>query len=73
LGPAYSAIFQRILSNPSLEVIGLPAIEIYSTARIGRRGGLAQVSIAIPVKLRKGLSTGMRGDSLTADATMPVP
>jgi AraC family transcriptional regulator len=73
LGPAYSAIFRRILNNPSLEVIGLPAIEIYPTARIGRRRGLAHVSIAIPVKLRKSLSTSKRGDSLTAGATMPAP
>jgi AraC family transcriptional regulator len=58
---AYAAILERLWSNATVEVIGLPAIEIYQTTQIGRRHGLAHVSIAIPVKSRKGLSTTDRG------------
>ena len=49
LGPAYASIFERLGRMPKLEVVGLPAIEIYRTTRVGVRDGLAQVSIAIPV------------------------
>ncbi|MGO9466316.1 MAG: GyrI-like domain-containing protein [Isosphaeraceae bacterium] len=63
LQPAYAAILKRLRSNSTVEVIGLPAIEIYQTTRIGRRHGLAQVSIAIPVKSRTGSSIGDRGKS----------
>jgi hypothetical protein len=34
---------------PTLDIIGLPAIEIYPTTQVGARGGLARVAIAIPV------------------------
>ncbi len=57
LQPAYAAIFERLRSNAAVEIIGLPAIEIYQTTRIGPRQGLAQVSIAIPVKSRTGTSS----------------
>jgi AraC family transcriptional regulator len=50
LGPVYSSIIQRLRSNRSIAVVGLPAIEIFRTTRIGPRHGLASVSIAIPVK-----------------------
>jgi AraC family transcriptional regulator len=66
LKPAYTAIFERLRSDSTVEVIGLPAIEIYQTTRIGRRHGLAQVSIAIPVKSRTGLSIG--GDRKKANS-----
>jgi AraC family transcriptional regulator len=49
LGPAYAAVFERLQADPAIEIIGLPAIEIFQTTRIGPRYGLAQVSIAIPV------------------------
>ena len=50
----FSNVFDN---NPALEIIGLPAIEIYQTTRIGQRDALAQVSIAIPVKSRRGASS----------------
>jgi AraC family transcriptional regulator len=53
LRPAYVGILERLKSNPAVEVIGLPAIEIYQTTPVGPRHALAQVSIAIPVKARK--------------------
>jgi AraC family transcriptional regulator len=56
LQPAYAAILERLRFNSTVEIIGLPTIEIYQTTRIGRRRGLAQVSIAIPVKPRTGFS-----------------
>ena len=57
LHPAYTAILERLRSSSTVEVIGLPAIEIYQTMRIDRHHGLAQVSIAIPIKSRTGLSS----------------
>lgn len=63
LQPAYAAILERLQSNSTIEVIGLPAIEIYQTTRIGRRHGPALVSIAIPVKSRTGLSISDRAKS----------
>jgi hypothetical protein len=54
-----------------VEVIGLPALEIYQTTRIGQRHGLAQVSIAIPVKSRRSCRTvnggkpAVKGSGLT--------
>jgi hypothetical protein len=44
---------------PALDIIGLPAIEIYRTTRVGARDGLARVAIAIPVATR-GLMVGAR-------------
>jgi AraC family transcriptional regulator len=60
---AYAAILERLRTNSTVEVIGLPAIEIYQTTRIGRRHDLAQVSIAIPVKSRAASSIDDRGKS----------
>jgi AraC family transcriptional regulator len=56
MGPAYGRIFERLQDNPAIEIIGLPAIEIYRTTRVGQGGAMAQVSIAIPVK-RSGQPT----------------
>jgi hypothetical protein len=42
-------IFERLNAMPSAQILGLPALEIYRTTRIGERDGVAQVSIAIPV------------------------
>jgi len=58
LQPAYAAILERLRSNSAIEIIGLPAIEIYQTTGIGCRNGLAQVTIAIPVRSRTSLSPG---------------
>jgi AraC family transcriptional regulator len=63
LQPAYGAILELLRSNSAVEMIGLPAIEIYQTTRIGERHGLAKVSIALPIKSRPGLSNGHRRKS----------
>ena len=49
LGPAYESILERLGKMPKLDIIGLPAIEIYRTTQIGSLDGLARVAIAIPV------------------------
>jgi AraC family transcriptional regulator len=51
LGPAYASILERLGKMP-LDIIGLPAIEIYRTTRVGARDGLARVAIALPVAMR---------------------
>ena len=51
LQPGDEVITPSFTYFATVEVIGLPAIEIYQTTRIGRRHGLAQVSIAIPITL----------------------
>ena len=38
--------------HATLDIIGLPAIEIYRTTQVGARDGLARVAIAIPVATR---------------------
>jgi AraC family transcriptional regulator len=63
LQPAYAAILERLRSTSTVEIIGLPAIEIYQTTRIGERHGLARASIALPVRSRPGLSNGDRRQS----------
>jgi hypothetical protein len=55
MGPAYESILDRLRNNPDLEIIGLPAIEIYRTTRVGQRDAMARASIAIPVRSRRGL------------------
>ena len=52
LGPAYASILERLGKMPKLEIIGLPAIEIYRTTQVGARDGLARVAIAIPIATR---------------------
>jgi AraC family transcriptional regulator len=52
LQAAYATIFERLRVNGKIEIIGLPAIEIFQTTRIGEQHGLAHVTIAIPVKSR---------------------
>jgi AraC family transcriptional regulator len=56
MGPAYAEIFERLGNTPTLEIIGLPAIEIYRTTRVGERDAMARATIAIPVKSRGGLT-----------------
>ena len=61
MGPAYGSILDRLGNNPDLEIIGLPALEIYRTTRAGQRDALARASIAIPVRSRGGARpTGTR-------------
>jgi len=55
LGPAYASIMERLVNMPKLDIIGLPAIEIYRTTLVGARDGLARVAIAIPVAARGSL------------------
>jgi AraC family transcriptional regulator len=52
LRPAYESILERLRTMPRLDIIGLPAIEIYRTTRVGARDGLARVAIAIPAAVR---------------------
>jgi AraC family transcriptional regulator len=59
LAPAYRTILERLTSDPALEIIGLPAIELYQTTRVGHNDAVAQVSIAIPVA-GDPLGTGAR-------------
>ncbi len=54
LGPAYASIMERLGNMPKLDIIGLPAIEIYRTTQVGALDGLARVAIAIPVSTRGG-------------------
>ena len=55
MGPAYASILDRLRNHPDLDVVGLPAIEIYRTTRVGHRDGMARASIAIPVRSRGGV------------------
>jgi AraC family transcriptional regulator len=52
LGPAYASIIERLATMPAIDIIGLPALEIYRTTEVGARDGLARVAIAIPVATR---------------------
>ena len=51
MGPAYGSILERLQDRRGLVIIGLPAIEIYRTTRVGQRDALARASSAIPVKV----------------------
>jgi len=57
MGPAYAAILDRLCNNPDLDVIGLPAIEMYRTTPVGQRDAMARATIAIPVKSRRGIAS----------------
>jgi len=54
MGPAYASILERLSNTPDLDVIGLPALEIYRTTRVGQRDAIARASVAIPVRSRRG-------------------
>lgn len=56
MGSAYAAIFERLGHDSGVDVIGLPAIEIYRTTRVGQRDAIARASIAIPVRPLPGVS-----------------
>jgi AraC family transcriptional regulator len=60
LGPAYKSILERLHNMRALDIIGLPAIEIYRTTEVGARDGLARVAIAIPVATRRRMVSAAR-------------
>jgi AraC family transcriptional regulator len=49
LGAAYAAIFPRVTQLPKHRLIGLPAVEIYQTARVNARLQLNVTDICLPV------------------------
>jgi AraC family transcriptional regulator len=49
LGAAYAAIFPRVIHLPKRRLIGLPAVEIYQTARVNARLQLNVTDICLPV------------------------
>jgi len=53
LKPAYESIMERLGHMPTLDIVGLPAIEFYRTTPVGALDGLARVAIAIPVATRR--------------------
>ena len=49
LPAAYAAIFPRVTQLPRHQLIGLPAVEIYQTARVNARLQLNVTDICLPV------------------------
>jgi AraC family transcriptional regulator len=49
LPAAYAAIFPRVTHLPKHQLIGLPAVEIYQTARVNARLELNVTDICLPV------------------------
>lgn len=49
LPAAYEAIFPRVMQLPTYQLIGLPAVEIYQTARVNARLQLNVTDICLPV------------------------
>ena len=49
LPAAYEAIFPRVTRFPRHRLIGLPAVEIYQTARVNARLQLNVTDICLPV------------------------
>jgi DNA gyrase inhibitor GyrI len=49
LPAAYEAIFPRVTQLPKHQLIGLPAVEIYQTARVNARLQLNVTDICLPV------------------------
>jgi len=49
LAEAYAAIFPRVIQLPKHQLIGLPAVEIYRTARVNARLHLNVTDICLPV------------------------
>lgn len=50
LEQAYGVLFQELLRKENIEIIGLPAIEIYRTTRINPHYALNETDIFIPVR-----------------------
>jgi predicted transcriptional regulator YdeE len=53
LPSAYAAIFPRIVQLPGYRVVGLPAIEVYHTARINVAYDMNHTDIYLPVVPRQ--------------------
>ena len=49
LPAAYAAIFPRVIRLPKHQLIGLPAVEIYQTARVNAHTQLNVTDICLPV------------------------
>lgn len=50
LEQAYGILFQQLMQKENIEIIGLPAVEIYRTTRINPEYALNQTDIYIPVR-----------------------
>ena len=50
LEQAYGLLFQNVMQKENIEIIGLPAIEIYRTTRINPQYALNETDIYIPVR-----------------------
>lgn len=57
LAQAYGLLFQQLLTRKNIEIIGLPAIEIYRTTRINPQYALNETEICLPVR-KVGESSG---------------
>ena len=53
LHSAYAAIFPRVMALPNYQVIGLPAIEMYHTAKVSVRYQINHTDICLPVVPRE--------------------
>ena len=49
LPAAYGEIFQRLLTLPGYQIVGLPAVEIYHTTRVNVRHRLNHTDVCLPV------------------------
>jgi AraC family transcriptional regulator len=49
LPAAYAAIFPRVMALPKYQIVGLPAVEIYHTAKVNVRYQLNHTDICLPV------------------------
>jgi AraC family transcriptional regulator len=58
LSSAYDAIFPRIMTLPDYRFMGLPAIEIYRSAKVQASLPENQTDIYLPVTPRKGVKKG---------------
>jgi hypothetical protein len=69
LPAAYAAIFPRVTHLPKHQLIGLPAVEIYQTARVNARLQLNVTDICLPVvgfRFRTFFSTRIIGLATSA-------
>jgi AraC family transcriptional regulator len=58
LGAAYAQIFPRLAAFSEYDLVALPALEIYHTARVSVRFALNHTDICLPMRLRSSESTG---------------
>jgi AraC family transcriptional regulator len=50
LGAAYAEIFPRLMTFEDYEIVGLPALEVYHTARVSVRFALNHTDICLPMR-----------------------